>query len=78
MAKISARGAREIARIKGYRSLDGDEWTATFVLTDDGRVLRKLDGLTGYSIQGRIKDPKNRTADFLRTIVVRRFGYRVK
>jgi len=78
MAKISVRGATEIARLRGQKTVDGDTWSVTFVLTSDGRVLRKSEGQSGYSFLGRLKDPKNRNADYLRKLMRLRFGYDVK
>lgn len=54
MAKISARGCREVARIRyaqgGYRGI--------MVLRSDGAVLQRLTGDVGnaYTILGKVKD----------------------
>lgn len=49
MAKISARGAREVGRFRNDR--------AEYVLTSDGRVLRKIryegGGSSSYTLVGR-------------------------
>lgn len=45
MAKISARGASEVSRAEV-----GD---TVYVLTSDGRILRKYKGLTGYTVVKR-------------------------
>jgi len=75
MAKISVRGAKEIARVKGRKTVDGDSWTTTFVLTSDGRVLRKSEGQSGYSYVGRLKDRSHYNTDYLRKLVQVKFGY---
>jgi hypothetical protein len=48
MAKISARGDREVARAE-------KQGGACMVLTEQGRVLRKLDRTSGYNLLGRVK-----------------------
>lgn len=70
MAKISARGATEIARLHAT----SETVSVTLVLTSDGRVLRKFDGMGGYSVLGRVNDPAKRTSAMLAE-VARRFGY---
>lgn len=47
MAKISARGAREVAKVKGEHRFAGDDGRPThflYVLTSDGRILSRLVG----------------------------------
>jgi dTDP-4-dehydrorhamnose reductase len=48
MAKISARGAKEVGR---WKKATG----ATIVLTSDGRILSKWDATAGYSVFGKTK-----------------------
>lgn len=71
MAKISARGAKEIARIKAI-SPAGDGYTYSFVLTSDGRVLRKGDLDSGYTIVHRVKFETNLNEAFLRRFAMLR------
>jgi hypothetical protein len=73
MAKISARGAKEVARFQTTHP-ESDVKT-TLVLTNDRRVLRKWDGLSGYSVLCRVKvlDAGNPQAQLER--VAARFGY---
>jgi hypothetical protein len=73
VAKISARGAREVARITATRPASGGRYI--YVLTDDGRVLYRAVGVVGtsYTIRGRIKNPASRTRDML-ALVVKRDG----
>ena len=55
MAKISARGATEVAAVNS--ALDADGYGLRIVLTSDGRILRRLRGKgnTGYSIIAKCK-----------------------
>ena len=72
MAKIAIRKGntytKEVTRFKVSFGSGTTTHEAIFVLTDDGRVLRRYtgDAGTGYTIFIRIKDPKKRTAEFLR------------
>lgn len=63
MAKISSRkGAREAARLHATMGSFG----STFVLATDGRLLRKHDGTTTYSLiarRVRVDDPPARLAE---------------
>jgi len=77
VAKISARGAKEVARFRVTTPGAESAGETLFVLTDDGRVLRKWPGLTGFSVYGRIKDPAKRTAAFLRGYL-KTNGYNIK
>jgi len=76
MAKISANGAHEVARIKV--TTPGNNYGQLFVVASDGRVLtRYTDGISsGYRIYGRIKDPSKRTGEFLRVLLEKR-GYHI-
>lgn len=59
MAKISARGDREAARA----TKDG----SVMVLTEQGRVLRKLLPTDGYSLLGKVKgSPDEKAKRFAR------------
>ena len=49
MAKISANGDREVARVRCVRGA----FAFTFVLTAKGRLLRKMDGASGYTLVKR-------------------------
>lgn len=75
MAKISANGATEVAKLK-VRSQAGYEYL--YVMTSDGRVLRRAtgDAGTGYSVQARKISPAKRTAEVL-TQLVGMLGYTV-
>lgn len=72
MAKITAHGAREVARIKV--TTPGNNYKQLFVIASDGRVLtRYTDGISnGYRIYGRIKDERKRNSAFLRDLLIRR------
>jgi hypothetical protein len=74
MAKINARGAREVARF----TVASGNTRQLFVLTSDGRVLHRYTGelSTGYSIYGRIRDEQKRNSAFLRDLLTRR-GYEI-
>lgn len=72
MAKISAYGAREVARMKGRRP--GTDYDATFVITSDGRVLRKIAAQSGYTVLGKVK-PEHQNRDGLARVLAH-FGYR--
>lgn len=48
MAKISARGDREVVRAKNANG-------GVMLLTEQGRVLRKLTAASGYNLMGRVK-----------------------
>lgn len=53
MAKISANGATEMARIKSRKANSNIEWL--WVMCSDGRILRRTTGDlgTGYSVYRR-------------------------
>lgn len=55
MAKISARGATKVAEIKATR--EAVNWTATFVMCSDGRILRKFQG-EGYNVMLKVAKSK--------------------
>lgn len=59
MAKISARGATEIARCKAHRKNHDGRYstTATYVLRSDGVILRKGQYDNGYTVW--LKLPKS-------------------
>jgi hypothetical protein len=81
MAKISARGASEVARftvrIPDTGPDDPGQYPTVFVLASDGRVLRRWTaGPSGYSVYGLIKDPAKRTAAVLRSYL-ERHGWQV-
>ena len=73
MAQIGARGATEVARIHG-RSEDG-RYRATFVLTSDGRVLRKFDHERSFGVLDQIGIPGRRNRAGLAG-VMEQFGYK--
>lgn len=76
MAKISARGATEVARVKtNQTNAQTLDFYVTFVLTSDGRVLRKA-AESGYGVVARVTDPANRNQGTLERYV-RRLGYEV-
>lgn len=74
MAKISARGAREVARLKVRSAFPGGG-EYLYVMTTDGRVLRRAtgDAGTGYTVRLRVKDPAKRTEETLRKVTERDF-----
>lgn len=74
MAKISARGATEFARIN-YSN--GIGHTGILVLRSDGKVLRRLTGSTptGYTIIGSL--PKKGLSVVHLHQIARRLGLRV-
>jgi len=56
MAKISARGATEVAALTSDRDADG--YGLRIVLASDGRILRRLthrNGGTGFNVVARCK-----------------------
>ena len=58
MAKISANGAREVGRWRATRHTnDGYVIECLFVLTNDGRLLRRVTGEhgSGYTIAARFR-----------------------
>lgn len=59
MAKITARGAREVARITAAKR--GTEWL--WVMCSDGRVLTRIKGPDGnaYAVRTKVPDPAGRT-----------------
>jgi hypothetical protein len=76
MAKISAYGATEVARVKVVNS--SGEFPRLFVLTSTGKILTRLTGelSTSYTIVHRIKRPSARTEQGLLNYVAIR-GYTV-
>ena len=76
MAKISAYGAHEVARIRV--TTPGNNYGQLFVIASDGRVLTRFtDGISnGYRVYGRIKDPSKRTGEFLTGLLEKR-GYQI-
>lgn len=79
MAKISARGATEVARVKVThhpRSKKIEPFSVTFVMTSDGRILSKIEG-SGYNVSRRVTDKRHRTRETLEAYV-RGLGYEVK
>jgi hypothetical protein len=73
MAKISARGAKEVARLAAV-SLNDVRYL--FVLRSDGKVLRRMadgeGGNTGYQIFGTLRKGAVLEAATLQRIVERR------
>jgi hypothetical protein len=77
MAKINARGAREVARWEAFREgVDEDgaaySYRFLFLLRSDGKVLRRLadKDLGGtYSIFASFKPTDNKSADGARTLL---------
>jgi len=68
MAKISARGATEVARCKTTK---GD----TFVLRSDGVILRKASYDRGFKLYHfSISGKANRTESYLRAAIERIYG----
>lgn len=63
MAKISARGAKEVARIKAKSEAGG--YSYIFILTSDGRVLKRLSQDSGYTVDHRVRNPENINRAFL-------------
>ena len=76
MAKISANGAHEVARIKA--TFSGNH-TRIFVITSDGRVLGRWTGdlNSGYVVILRNIPPECRNSDNLRHYV-KILGYAVR
>ncbi len=73
MAKTSANGATEVARLTVQP--EGLDFQMIYVLCSDGRVLKRVrvEHGSGYSVRGRIRIPKDRTAEFL-AVIARRDG----
>jgi hypothetical protein len=69
VAKISARGAIEILRLK-TRSKSNHDYTYEYLLTSDGRVLVKSTGTfkSGWTLLGSLP-ASQQTAGFMREIV---------
>jgi len=75
MAKISANGATEVARINVTRADGG--YTYVWVMTSDGRVLSRARGTgDGYTVAQRGLRRNLRTREVLLRIAAIR-GYRV-
>jgi hypothetical protein len=68
MAKISAYGETEVAR-RNVTTRAGH--AKIYVMTSGGRVLTRYTGEagTGYTLRGRVKDAKKRTAEFLEQVI---------
>jgi len=77
MAKIAARGATEVVRLRA-RSKTHHAFTYLYVLASDGRVLVRDTGDTpsGYSLLGKIMDRNLRNEKTLRE-TIRRMGREV-
>ena len=69
MAKISARGATEIARVKAHSEAADVDYL--FVLTSDGRVLSRYAGEngSGYTLAHKVRNPDNINQAFLERFV---------
>lgn len=67
MAKISARGATEVARVTG-KSANGVRYI--YVVCSDGRILRRATGDlgSGYKVLGKVVESK-RTRQYLEALV---------
>jgi len=70
MAKISAYGATEVARIRVRTTADREK---IYVMTSDGRVLTRYAGETGstYTLRGRTKKPESINREFLSQVAER-------
>jgi hypothetical protein len=79
MAKIHARGASEVARLKaGRRNDDGVvDSVATYVLRSDGAVLRKASYDSGYKLWRRLAKTMPWTEAQLRKVLTEGFGLEV-
>lgn len=85
MAKITARGATAVAKLRAQKTIPADEpggeavtYTKIYALCSDGRVLHRVTGEygSGYTQRGKVRDPKLRNKEFLETII-KRDGYTV-
>ncbi len=78
MAKISANGCHEVARVSATLSSPTFTYPAILVLRSDGAILRRFTGdlPSGYTILGRLKADAPRSIDTLLRIAGRR-GYTV-
>jgi hypothetical protein len=74
MAKISARGATEVARLRVTNG--AGKFPRLFVMTSDGRILTRLTGElgTGYTVATIVQSARNRNESYLRGYVLNR-GY---
>jgi hypothetical protein len=63
MAKISARGAKEIARVKATSEASGASYI--YLLTSDGRVLMRASQDNGFTVAHRVRNPDNINREFL-------------
>jgi len=78
MAKISARGCHEVARLnftEGYKHLgECREHKGILVLRSDRQILRRFigDSSSGYTLVGRIKPELALDVDVLRRFAQRR------
>ena len=74
MAKISARGCTEVARVTASNPTTGTR--AIFVLRSDGKVLRRNtgDAATGYTVLGKLTCERSEAKARLAKVATR-YGY---
>ena len=68
MAKISAYGATEVARIRCENNYGT---TYLYVLCSDGRILYRPTGYPGtsYTVRGKLTKPEHINAEYLEKVV---------
>lgn len=57
MAKISARGATEVARLKAKSEASGE--TYIYLMTSDGRILMRNSKDNGFTVAHRVRAQTN-------------------
>lgn len=71
MAKISANGATKVAEVRVTNAVEDEVFESVYVLCSDGRILRRIPGLTGFVLVTKMGKgiTLNRTAlvDLLRS-----------
>lgn len=67
MAKISARGATEVARLKAKSEASGA--TYIYLMTSDGRILMRDSRDNGFTVAHRVRHPDNITREQLERFV---------
>lgn len=67
MAKISARGATEVARIKARSEASGE--TYIYLMTSDGRILMRNSKDNGFTVAHRVKAKDNITREQLERFI---------
>lgn len=70
MAKISARGATEVARLKAKSESSGA--TYIYILTSDGRVLMRDSRDSGFTVAYRVQKKENLTREYLERYIALR------